>query len=50
MPTGDIIISTDSVLDNYFGYCYVTVNVPDNIKNPILPFRYNGLLYYPVGS
>nr|YP_010130190.1 hypothetical protein KQ422_mgp108 [Clavaria fumosa]QPZ51092.1 hypothetical protein [Clavaria fumosa] len=49
MPTGDIIKLTDNNLDNYYGFCYVTVTVPDHIKYPILPFRYEGLLYYPVG-
>jgi len=50
MPTGDIIKSTDNNLDNYFGLFYVTVEVPDNIKLPPLPFRYKGLTYYPVGK
>jgi hypothetical protein len=39
MPIGDIIKSTDPNLDNYFGFCYATVNVPNNTYNPVLPFR-----------
>jgi len=51
LPIGDTIKSTDPNLDNYFGYCYVTVNVPENIYNPILPFRdENGNVYNCTGS
>jgi len=39
MPIGDMTKSSDTNLYNYFGFCYVTVNVPENIINPILPFR-----------
>jgi DNA polymerase type B, organellar and viral len=50
MPTGKIIKSTDKNLNNYFGFCYASVDVPINIKKPPLPFRFGGLLYYPVGK
>ena len=51
MPIGNIIKSTDYNLDNYFGYCYATVNVPENINNPILSYRDElGNVYNPTGN
>jgi hypothetical protein len=51
LPIGCINKSTDINLDNYFGFCYATVNVPKGIIAPILPFRKNdGKLIYPTGS
>lgn len=53
LPIGNLIKSTDNNLDNYFGFCYVSVNVPDNeaIRAPILPFRKeDGGLIYPTGN
>jgi hypothetical protein len=51
MPIGKIIKSTDTNLDNYFGFCYASVTVPSNVKNPVLPFRNEyGEVYNPVGN
>jgi hypothetical protein len=50
-PTGNSIKSTDPNLDNYFGFCYATVEVPDTIYNPLLPFRdVVGNTYNSVGN
>jgi hypothetical protein len=51
LPIGNISRSTDTNIDNYFGFCYASVNVPKNIRAPILPFRTdNGRLIYPTGN
>jgi len=51
LPIGNISISTDTDIDNYFGFCYASVNVPKGIRAPILPFRLeNGGLIYPTGN
>ena len=51
MPGGRMFKSTDKNLKNYFGVCYVTVNVPDDMYNPILPYKDNsGNNYNPTGS
>ena len=51
LPIGEIYRSTDINIDNYFGFCYATVNVPRGIKAPILPFRMDsGGLIYPTGN
>jgi hypothetical protein len=51
LPIGCLIKSTDNNLDNYFGFCYASVNVPEGITAPILPFRKeNGGLIYPTGT
>jgi hypothetical protein len=51
MPIGDIIKSTDPNLDNYFGFCNATVNVPNNTYNPVLPFRDDKWnIYNPTGK
>nr|QWO71410.1 DNA polymerase [Termitomyces sp. T123] len=51
LPIGNLIKSTDTNLDNYFGFCYATVNVPTGIRAPILPFRKeDGGLIYPTGN
>ena len=51
MPIGNIVKSTDSNLDNYFGFCYATVNVPKNVNNPVLSYRDElGNVYNPVGN
>jgi hypothetical protein len=51
LPVGCISRSTDTNLDNYFGFCLASVNVPRGIKAPILPFRKeNGGLIYPTGN
>lgn len=51
LPIGNIITSTDTDLNNYFGFCYASVFVPKNIKAPILPYRLeDGSLLYPTGS
>ena len=50
MPGGNMYKSTDTKLDNYFGICFVTVEVPDDTYNPILPFRDDkGNNYHPTG-
>jgi hypothetical protein len=51
MPIGNIFKSNDSELNNYFGFCYASVEVPDNIYNPILPFRdKDNNVYFPTGN
>jgi hypothetical protein len=51
IPIGNLIKSSDTNLDNYFGFCYVTVDVPEYNKNPVLPFRDNlGNIYNPTGN
>ena len=51
MPIGNLTISNDTNINNYFGFCYASVNVPRGIRAPILPFRkeYGGLCY-PTGN
>nr|QWO71407.1 DNA polymerase [Termitomyces sp. K2P1] len=51
LPVGEMSKSTDTNLNNYFGFCYATVNVPKGIRAPLLPFRRdNGGLIYPTGT
>jgi hypothetical protein len=51
IPIGPLIKSSDTNLDNYFGFCYATVNVPDYINKPLLPFRYElGNVFNPTGN
>jgi len=51
LPSGSLIYSTNKDLDFYFGFCYCTVNVPDNLDKPILPYRdENGNICNPIGS
>jgi len=51
MPGGNMFRSNDNNLNNYFGVCFASISVPDNIYNPILPYRdKNGMNYNPVGS
>lgn len=51
MPIGKLIKSTDNNLNNYFGFCYASVEIPNNINKPILPFRDElGNVYNPVGT
>jgi hypothetical protein len=51
MPIGKLTKSTDNNLDNYFGFCYATVDVPNNINKPILSFRDDlGNVYNPTGN
>jgi len=51
MPIGNATLSTDPDLNNYFGFCYVTVKVPENTYNPILPYRDDeGNIYNPTGE
>jgi hypothetical protein len=51
IPIGNAIKSTDPNLDNYFGFCYATVEVPNDIYNPLLVFRDDiGNSYNTVGS
>jgi DNA polymerase type B, organellar and viral len=40
MPIGNPIISNDKKLENYFGYCYVKITPPTNLKNYLIPYRY----------
>ena len=40
MPGGNMFNSTDPDIDNYFGVVYCTVQVPDNIYNPLLVYKY----------
>jgi hypothetical protein len=51
IPVGNLVKSSDKNLDNYFGFCYVTVEVPENCKKPVLAYRDNqGNINNPVGS
>jgi hypothetical protein len=51
MPIGSATLSTDPDLNNYFGFCYVTVKVPGNTYNPILPYRDDdGNVFNPTGE
>jgi hypothetical protein len=51
MPGLNMYKSNDNNLDNYFGICYASVEVPDNIEIPILPYKdKNGINYYPTGK
>nr|BAM29335.1 dpoB [Lentinula edodes] len=51
LPIGNICRSIDTNIDNYFGFCYASVNVPKGIRAPILPFRLdNGSIIYPTGN
>jgi hypothetical protein len=51
LPLGNLIKSNDTCLDNYYGFCFATVTVPENLYNSILPFRdENGNVYYPTGT
>lgn len=46
-----LIKSTDTFLDNYFGFCYATVSVPKDIRAPLLPFiKEDGSLIHPTGN
>lgn len=51
LPVGNIIKSTNPNLDDYFGFCYATVTIPDGIYNPIWPFRdKQGNTFNPTGT
>lgn len=51
LPIGNISRSSDTNIDNYFGFCFASVNVPKGIRAPILPFRLDsGGLIYPTGN
>lgn len=51
LPIGNLIKSTDTNLDNYFGFVYASVEYPENVNIPILPFRDEDRnIYYPVGN
>jgi hypothetical protein len=51
MPIGDPTFSTDSNLDNYFGFCYAKIKTPDNIKIPVLPYKsQEDRLVCPIGE
>jgi DNA polymerase type B, organellar and viral len=54
MPTGDMLFSTDSKLENYFGIVFVTVDttgLESRFKNyPLLPHKIEGRMYNPLGN
>jgi DNA polymerase type B, organellar and viral len=51
MPIGNLIKSNDTDSDNYFGFCYASVDVPEGSYSPVLPFRDdNNNIFYPVGN
>jgi hypothetical protein len=54
MPTGNMLFSTDSNINNYFGIVYVTVDTtglnPKYLNYPLLPHRMDGRLYNPLGK
>uniref|UniRef100_UPI0030FF2E68 DNA polymerase n=1 Tax=Singerocybe alboinfundibuliformis TaxID=1346812 RepID=UPI0030FF2E68 len=37
-------------LNNFFGFCLVEVETPNNILKPMLPVKYNNQTIYPTGS
>lgn len=49
-PIGDPIYSTDTNLDNYFGFVYCKITAPDNLYIPILPYLLKGKLICPTGT
>jgi len=54
MPTGDMLFSTDSDINNYFGIVFVevdTTNLDPKYSNyPLLPHKIDGRMYNPLGS
>jgi hypothetical protein len=54
MPTGDMLFSTDSNINNYFGIVYVEVDTTGldskYLNYPLLPHKIDGRLYNPLGS
>jgi hypothetical protein len=37
-------------LEDFFGYCLVEVQCPQNIKIPLLPYKYNDKIIFPKGN
>jgi hypothetical protein len=38
-------------LNNFFGFCYVKVECPQNIKNTLLPYKNEfGEMSFPTGT
>jgi len=50
LPYGPLINSSDTNLNNYFGYCYASVNIPKEVIAPILPFRTDNVGLGGVGD
>jgi hypothetical protein len=54
MPTGDMLFSTDSNINNYFGIVFVEVDTsglnPKYINYPLLPHKIDGRMYNPLGK
>ena len=51
MPIGKPVLTTDKCLDNLFGYAYVNISTPHDLKIPVLPFRDDkGKIYNPLGN
>jgi hypothetical protein len=54
MPTGEMLFSTDSNINNYFGIVFVEVDTsgldPKYSKYPLLPHKIDGRMYNPLGS
>jgi DNA polymerase type B, organellar and viral len=54
MPTGDMLFSTDSDINNYFGIVFVevdTTNLDPKYSNyPLLAHKIDGRMYNPLGS
>jgi hypothetical protein len=40
---------TNHDLKEFFGFCLAEIHCPQNIKIPLLPFKYKGKTIYPIG-
>jgi hypothetical protein len=45
MPIDQMYKSSDPNLDNYFGFCYATVNIPKNVNKPVYHTEMNLVRY-----
>src|SRR6185436_19314569 len=50
MPVGNYIYTTEQDLNKIFGFSFVRVETPLNLKVPLLPYRDENKVIYPVGS
>jgi hypothetical protein len=48
MPVGNPILSNDTHLENYFGFCYAIITPPKDLDVLLIPHKKdNGEIYYP---
>jgi len=50
MPVGNYTYTTEQDLNKVFGFSYVRVETPLNLKVPLLPYRDEDKILYPVGT